>query len=231
MPFKSNSCCDPQGKPCCCLPENKASCMSKCQSPCQAFCKPARLTATCTGDLGKCRRAWSVPNFTPAEVKEAIKEVINNLNAETKSYMRIKDWSIREGKSKGGAKLWMQVSTWTPREWLDLLDVACEAAPDDGAGGGTLVHVDMYATGIMPTAFVGAPLINLVMCWHPVTSHDFQNGTAKPVLQPKRIATLQDLLAKQLGCDVTQVGGDPDIAQYSLLNHTEPIVDSEPKSG
>lgn len=85
-----------------------------------------------------------MPNFTPAEVKEAIKEVINNLNAETKSYMRIKDWSIREGKSKGGAKLWMQVSTWTPREWLDLLDVACEAAPDDGAGGGTLVHVDMY---------------------------------------------------------------------------------------
>ena len=85
MPFENNPCIpDPTSKPLCCLPMDKASCLSKCQSPMQAFCKPARWCNSVTGDFGKCKRKWLIQGKSAAEVIEGLKEVINGLDAETK---------------------------------------------------------------------------------------------------------------------------------------------------
>lgn len=187
----------------------------------QAFCKPARWCNSVTGDFGKCKRKWLIQKKSAAEVIEGLKEVINGLDAETKLYMRIKDWTIRSGSGNGGHKQWMKVNTWTPREWLDCLDVTATSTVNPTTGEtDTEVTLDFYSTGVFPTVWIAAPCLNCLLCWVLVSSTDFQGP--QPVLQPKRVATLKDLLAKWLGGDtgnltITQLGNDNEIEQYSLL--------------
>ena len=72
-----------------------------------------------------------------------------------------------------------------------------------------IVDIDFFSTGVLPTAFLCAPVLNLLCACHPVLSHDFQKGQIKPVLQPKRVATLRELLEKQLDCLILESGGPP----------------------
>jgi hypothetical protein len=169
-----------------------------------------------------------MPGVTPEEAVSGLAETINNMDAELKSYMRMKAWKIKTRSSQGGTKWRLTANTWTLREWLDVLEVRAEPNGENGSDG-TILTIDFFSTGIFPTVFCCAPLLNLICFWHPVGSHDFQvgNSLVAPVLQPKRVATLRELLEKRLSVGIEESGG-ADIAYLGYNRQLQQPAATDP---
>ena len=168
--------------------------VSELQSPIQACLRPAQLiwSPSCIGDFNHCRRRWRI-QAPPRQVVEAMAETLRALTDDDKMSLRIGCARVHDH----GLRL--QANLWAPREWLDCLELHAESDMADD----TTVRIACFATGVCPTFVPLAPLFNLLVCFVPLGSSDFQSPGVG--LQPKRVNRLRELLSARLGVDVDAV--------------------------
>ena len=126
---------------------------------------------------------------TPQEAAKRLGEVLEELDDAEKERLKLPVVKVEtvEGDDR---KAYVKALSWTPREWMDILEV-CFTAKGDGA---CEARVQFYATGLVPTSVPGAPVINTALFFFPFGSADAQGQ-----LQPRRIDGLRQLLDAKVG--------------------------------
>lgn len=62
------------------------------------------------GDTGKCTRTWAVPGHSAETAVRQLATVLDGLEEELKSFMRIKHWTYTVGCK--GERWWLKARTW-----------------------------------------------------------------------------------------------------------------------
>uniref|UniRef100_A0A7S1B8B4 Uncharacterized protein n=1 Tax=Corethron hystrix TaxID=216773 RepID=A0A7S1B8B4_9STRA len=166
------------------------SILSSVQSPVQDLIAPGHWIGQFVG-LNSRQETWNFPMNSPAEVSEALVEVLEELTPERKDKLIIPEFRIQRADAQK-----VHVLTWTKLEWLDTLDVTFSKS-----NGGCVAKASFYATGFFPTIVPLAPLLNIGMSWLPFASP----GPRGEMLQEFRLRALKGLTTKKLEVVATPV--------------------------